>query len=107
MVLCQPQAFNLANHMLRKKPGLQPTNQPTSAARGLTARCRDVRCDELILPEAHLQDVIVFIRGCNKAGCGFLVDVCFFWVEGGAVGCWLLVVEGCFRWLFVDVFCYV
>eukprot|EP00434_Breviolum_minutum_P038614 symbB.v1.2.034261.t1/scaffold4394.1/size40221/1 len=24
-------------------------------------------CDELILPEAHLLDVIVFIRGCNKA----------------------------------------
>lgn len=47
-------------------------NQPTSRSAE-----SDLRCDELILPEAHLLDVIVFIRGCNKAGCGCLCIVGF------------------------------
>ena len=45
-------------------PAFNP-NQPTSRRPE-----SDLRCDELILPEAHLLDVIVFIRGCNKVGGG-------------------------------------
>ena len=91
MVLCQPQASNLALHMLRKKNAF---NRPTQPARGLTAHAMEVWWVDLTWSAFAGCDCLY--SWLQQGGLWLFSWRVFFW--RGAVGCCWRVFPVAFCW---------